>query len=124
MYWFNWLCYAKRRRTKVGRYSIISNIDLSTCLHRFADWIFERVHEVRKNDVQKQLLVNAFRHSIRNESEMLCLTDRIQHISEQLKKILESVGYAPLMIAITDTIIDLSRIYPQIFQNIFVVCSQ
>jgi hypothetical protein len=53
---------------------------------------------------------------------MLCLTDHIQRISEQLKKILESVVHAPLMIAITDTIIDLSRIYPQIFQEIFVVC--
>ncbi|CAF1651107.1 unnamed protein product [Rotaria magnacalcarata] len=42
-------------------------------------------------------------------------------ISEQLKKILELVVHAPLMIAaITDTIIDLSRIYPQIFQDMFV----
>jgi len=52
---------------------------------------------------------------------MLCLTDHIQRISEQLKKSLESVVHAPLMIVITDTIIDLSRIYPQIFQEIFVV---
>jgi hypothetical protein len=53
---------------------------------------------------------------------MLCLADHIQRISEQLKKNLESVVHAPLMIAITDTIIDLSRIYPQIFQEIFAVC--
>jgi hypothetical protein len=53
---------------------------------------------------------------------MLCLKDHVQRISEQLKKILESVVHAPLMIIVTDTIIDLSRIYPQIFQEIFVVC--
>jgi hypothetical protein len=53
---------------------------------------------------------------------MLCLIDHIQSISEQLKKILESVIHTPLMIVITDTIIDLSRIYPKIFQDIFVVC--
>jgi hypothetical protein len=53
---------------------------------------------------------------------MLCLADHIQRISDQLKKILESVVHAPLMVVITDTIIDLSRIYPQMFQEIFVVC--
>ncbi|CAF1394688.1 unnamed protein product, partial [Rotaria magnacalcarata] len=88
---------------------------------KFAEWIFEYLNEVRKSDVQRQLLINAFRHSIQNEDEMLCLTNSIQQINEQLKKILESIVHAPLMIAaITDTIIDLSRIYPQIFQDIFV----
>ncbi|CAF1327016.1 unnamed protein product [Adineta steineri] len=87
---------------------------------KFAEWLFERLNEVRKNDIQKQFLISAFRTSIHNEHEMLCLTDHIQHISEQLKKILESVVHAPLMTVITDTIIDLSRIYPQIFQEIFV----
>ncbi|CAF4668423.1 unnamed protein product, partial [Rotaria sp. Silwood2] len=82
-------------------------------------WIFDRLNAVRKSDIQKQLLVSAFRHSIQNEHEILCLSDHIQHISEQLKKILESVVHAPLMIVITDTIIDLSRIYPQVFQEIF-----
>lgn len=42
-------------------------------------------------------------------------------MSEQLKKSLESVDSAALMTVITDVIIDLSRIYPQIFQAIFVV---
>ena len=51
----------------------------------------------------------------------MCLVDHIQRISEQLKKILESVVNAPLMIAITDTIIDLSRIYPHAFHDIFFV---
>jgi hypothetical protein len=82
----------------------------------------EHLNEVRKNDLQKQLLIGAFHHSIQNEHEMLCLTDHVQRINEQLKKILESVVHAPLMIVITDTLIDLSRIYPQIFQDIFVVC--
>ncbi|CAF0977060.1 unnamed protein product [Rotaria sordida] len=86
---------------------------------KFAEWIFERLNDVRKNDIQKQLLISAFRDSMQNEHDILCLTDHIQHISEQLKKILESVVHAPLMIVITDTIIDLSRIYPQVFQEIF-----
>ncbi|CAM4761462.1 unnamed protein product [Rotaria magnacalcarata] len=70
---------------------------------KFTEWIFEcLLNEVRKSNVQTQLLVNAFRHSIQNEYEMLFV-------------------HAPLMIAaITDTIIDLSRIYPQIFQDMFV----
>ncbi|CAF3645050.1 unnamed protein product [Rotaria socialis] len=87
---------------------------------KFSEWIFERLNDVRKNDSQRQLLINAFRHSIQNEREMLCLANEIEQISDQLKKILESVVHAPLMIAITDTIIELSRIYPQIFQEIFV----
>lgn len=53
---------------------------------------------------------------------MLCLNDHVQRICEQLKKSLESVSYAPLMIAITDTLIELSTIYPHIFQQFFVVC--
>ncbi|CAF1531499.1 unnamed protein product [Rotaria magnacalcarata] len=65
---------------------------------KFTEWIFEcLLNEVRKSNVQTQLL-----------------------ISEQLKKILELVVHAPLMIALMDTIIDLSRIYPQIFQDMFV----
>ncbi|CAF4636652.1 unnamed protein product [Rotaria sp. Silwood2] len=75
---------------------------------------------VRKNDIQKQLLINAFHHTIQNEHEVLCLTDHIQHISEQFKKVLESIVHAPLMTTVTDTIIVLSRIYPQVFQEIFV----
>ncbi|CAF1111288.1 unnamed protein product [Rotaria sordida] len=31
-----------------------------------------------KNDFQKQLLIDAFRHSILNEHEILCLTSHIQ----------------------------------------------
>ncbi|UJR15815.1 hypothetical protein I4U23_002744 [Adineta vaga] len=67
----------------------------------FAEWLFDRLNEVRKNDIQKQFLISAFRTSIHNEHETLCLTDHIQHITEQLKKFL-------------------NRIYPHIFQEIFV----
>ncbi|CAF1949773.1 unnamed protein product, partial [Rotaria magnacalcarata] len=49
----------------------------------FAEWIFECLNEVRKSDVQRQLLINPIRHSIQNEHEMLCLTNHIQQISEQ-----------------------------------------
>ncbi|CAF2565800.1 unnamed protein product [Rotaria sp. Silwood2] len=38
---------------------------------KFAQWIFDRLNAVRKNDIQKQLLVSAFRHSIQNEHEIL-----------------------------------------------------
>lgn len=88
---------------------------------RFSDWILERLNDVRKNDAQRQLLIGAFRHSIQNEQQMLCLGEHIGHISHVLKKTLESVVHAPLMITLTDTIIDLSRIYPHVFQEIFVV---
>ncbi|CAF0981896.1 unnamed protein product [Adineta ricciae] len=86
----------------------------------FADWLFTCLNDIRRNDLQRQFLISAFRTSIQNEHETLCLTDHIQRISDQLKKILESVVYAPLMTVITDTIIDLSRIYPHVFQEIFV----
>lgn len=89
--------------------------------YRFADWIFERINEVRRNDLQRQHLFNAFRQSIQNEHKTLSLADQIPRLSEQLKKSLESVDSAALMTVITDIIIDLSRIYPQIFQAIFVV---
>ena len=55
--------------------------------YRFAEWIFECLNQVRKNDFQKQLLVGAFRRSIQNEREILCLNEHIQNISEQLKLI-------------------------------------
>ncbi|CAF1498219.1 unnamed protein product [Rotaria sordida] len=35
-----------------------------------------------KNDFQKQLLIDAFRHSILNEHEILCLTSHIQRYCE------------------------------------------
>lgn len=89
--------------------------------YRFADWIFERINEVRRNDLQRQYLFSAFRQSIQNEQKTFSLADQIPRLSEQLKKSLESVDSATLMTVITDTIIDLSRIYPQIFQAIFVV---
>jgi hypothetical protein len=91
---------------------------------RFADWTFERLNDVRKNDVQRQLLIGAFRHSIRNEHETLCLADSIRTLSDLLKTTLESVAHAPLMIALTDTILDLVRIYPHVFQELFVVDKQ
>lgn len=88
---------------------------------RFADWIFERLYDVRKNDFQRDLLIDAFHRSLANEQNMLCLNDRIGTISEQLKKILESVVHVPLMMTLTNTILDLTRIYPHIFRNHFAV---
>ena len=120
MHWPDWVHHAERERTKV----ILTREHLpstSLPLVRFAEWIFERLNDTRRNDAQRQLLVGAFRRSLENEHEMLCLTDHIQHICEELKKILESVVHAPLMIVITDTIIDLSRIYPHVFRGVFVV---
>lgn len=87
---------------------------------KFADWIFDRLNDVRRNDVQRELLIKAFRRSIANENEVFALENQIVSISEQLKKILESVVYAPLMIVLTNTILDLSQIYPQVFHNLFV----
>lgn len=88
---------------------------------RFADWIFDRLNDVRKNDLQKQYLISAFRRSIENERACLCLKDQIKRLSEQLKKILESVVYAPLMMVLTDTILDLAKIYHHVFYEIFSV---
>ncbi|CAF1174376.1 unnamed protein product [Didymodactylos carnosus] len=87
---------------------------------KFADWIFERLNEVKKNDTFRQYLVGSLHISIGNEEQIHCLSKDIQKISGMLKKILESVSSAPLMIIITETIIDLAKIYPLTFQTIFV----
>ena len=88
---------------------------------KFAEWIFERLNDVRRNDVQRELLIRALRRSIGNEHQMFCLERQMTTISEQLKKILESVVHAPLMMALTNTILDLAQIYPQVFQHLFLV---
>ncbi|CAF4066814.1 unnamed protein product [Rotaria sordida] len=47
-----------------------------------------------KNDFQKQLLIDAFRHSILNEHEILCLTSHIQPDANLLRLILKIIHLA------------------------------
>ncbi|CAF4597011.1 unnamed protein product [Rotaria sp. Silwood2] len=56
--------------------------------------------------------------AIRDKRSFDLRIQRIQEFQAYLEN--SDIDHAPLMIAITDTIIDISRIYPQIFQDIFV----